>query len=186
MPRDSLDANKICELVTDWLSEKQGYLELFRTFRTSCEGWLKGEMILLLFRAMHKGLLEEFRPEAEIGGIGTTLRRCDFWVKTGATETWVQMKVVVTNYGGYSGKPITQQIAKCRGDISGLQAIQSAGKGEVVFLMLAYPFMNTERETLEWSRQISRLASSGMRLAMESKIKLIEGEARLYCFESEH
>lgn len=56
---------KILQNVQDWFLSNKEYLEVFAQRDSRLEGWFKGELLLLLNRLKHDGIIEDFKQEVK-------------------------------------------------------------------------------------------------------------------------
>ena len=85
--------------------------------------------------------------------------RCDFWLPAETSESWLELKLCVTNYCStfadfHRARPITNQISDILRDVRKLQRLQSAERSVFV---LAYPLPESYETHSSWQGHLKRI-----------------------------
>ncbi len=136
--------------------------------RKRFENWLQLEML--------KTLMLEY-PEIEIERtFPGTQERCDFWLpESRGVESWVELKLCVTNYcAGFccyaAGRPITNQISDIERDLTKLQRLPSAHDRAV--LLVAYPLPDSPEAHPQWASHLAKLRAAASQVSEVFNVQL--------------
>jgi len=83
----------ILQSVRDWFLSKQEHFTAFAEADTRLEGWLKGELIVLLNRLSQRELVERFKREANIA-TSTGCKRIDFRLRVSGEIHLCELKAL--------------------------------------------------------------------------------------------
>ena len=123
--------------------------------RKRFENWLQIELYKGLIRGSPKIQVELERTYP------STQERCDIWAREpDGRESWVELKVCVTNYAqGYTGpsspRPITNQVSDIIRDIQKLKKISTETSNRHIFL-LVYPMPLDHQRHSAWLGHVGR------------------------------
>lgn len=134
------------------LKNKSDYFIPFLERRMSCEKWLQGEFIYILYQMRKDNIVSEFVPEKLYPEPRSG--RCDLWFRFQNTEIWLELETIVTNYGS-PGKPITNQIAHVIQDVERLKTKPKSGIHHVMFFV--YPLAIDGSNDLRWAKHMERM-----------------------------
>ncbi len=129
--------------------------------RMSCEPWLHVEFGYVLRQMIDRGKITSMeleKPYPRPRGA-----RCDIWFSGDDTEAWIEMKSVVTNYGG-AGKPITNQVDSVIGDMQKLA--NAPADAERLVLFVVYPLASSGTDESSWSHHMNKLEET-LRIGVE-------------------
>lgn len=101
--------------------------------------------------------------------------RCDFWAKSDSLESWVELKLCVTNYcssftGAVSSRPITNQISSIILDIEKLGQIDAQHSRSIV--LLAYPLPLGNEEHPAWEKHLSTIGERAETITRNFQVQL--------------
>jgi hypothetical protein len=143
----------------NYIKIKSDYFIPFLDRRMSCEKWIQAEFIHFLYDLKTKGLIQDATAEKNYSLKGL----CDLWFKANDNEIWLELQVIVTNYGK-PGKPITNQVDHVIGDANKL--LSSASNGTYHLLFFVFPLDKYGSNDIIWSKHFNKI-STKMTLIME-------------------
>ncbi|MGH7014760.1 MAG: hypothetical protein ACREEL_11515 [Stellaceae bacterium] len=151
----------IVDSAKNLLGEDSTLLSQLVAARKRSENWMQIEIYKRLIRNFPKLQIELERLYPEIR------ERCDLWcLEADGSESWVEMKVCVTNYAAYytthsSPRPITNQIADIIRDTQKLKGLPEAFNRHI--FLLTYPMIEDHDKHTAWRAHLSSMEASGVK-----------------------
>ena len=149
--------------------------------RKKFEGWLQLEILRLLMHEFPRLEIEKNFPG--------TQERCDFWIQElDGTQSWIEIKLCVTNYCSQfckttSARPITTQITEIERELAKLRRLPTLHRRAV--LLIAYPLPEVAQAQPQWLSHLTQLKRSADKISEEFSVRLRHNEnaARAVAYE---
>jgi hypothetical protein len=151
---------EVVESARGLLGENAILLSELVASRKRFENWMQIEIYRRLIRHISGEYIELERPYPGIA------ERCDMWRREAdGSESWVELKLCVTNYvskylpPSYA-RPITNQIGEIISDASKLKRLPVSFHRNI--FLLVYPMVQEHDTHAAWCAHLSRLEASGI------------------------